>query len=63
MSLQAMDRVKIIGNEGRELAKGTIYNVNDYREPSHKYAVHIDGYTEDVLFFGDNALVKIEEEN
>ncbi len=63
MGLQVRDRVIIIDAGGSPLAEGTIININDFREPIHKYAVDIDGFTEDVLFFGENQLVKIEEEN
>ncbi|MCR1835005.1 hypothetical protein NSA56_11420 [Oceanobacillus caeni] len=63
MNLQVRDRVTIFDGDGIPLAVGTIVNINNFREPCHKYAVDVDGYTEDVFFFGDKQLVKIEEEN
>lgn len=59
MSLQVRDRVSIIVN-GNRVAKGTVVNINEYREPSMMYAVDVDGYADDVLFFGIEQLVKIE---
>ena len=53
--------MKITDSNGVELAMGTIVNVNDCREPSMKYAVVVDGYSEDVLFLGENKLIKMEE--
>ena len=61
MILKVRDRVKITDSNGVELAMGTIVNVNDCREPSMKYAVVVDGYSEDVLFLGGNKLIKMEE--
>lgn len=59
MELKVGDRVEIIGKNGVAVAKGTIYNINEFRESSMKYAVNVDGYKEDVLFFGESQLVKI----
>lgn len=59
MKLKVRDKVTIIDINGKSLAKGTIVNINDFREPSQKYAVDVVGYTEDVLFFGESQLIKI----
>lgn len=48
--LKVKDMVSIVDEDGNLLAKGTIVNINDYREPSMEYAVDVDGYDEDVLF-------------
>lgn len=37
--------------------KGEIININDYREPSMKYAVGIDGF-DDYVFIGENQIVE-----
>lgn len=62
MTLQIGNRVTIIDTHGNPLGQGTIFNINNYREPSLKYAVDLDGYTEDLMFLGENLLVKNEEE-
>lgn len=62
MGLQVRDRVTILDANGNSLANGTIVNINDFREPSMKYAVDVDGYDEDVLFFGSKQLTKKQEE-
>ncbi len=61
MELKVRDRVAIKSITGQPMIEGTIININDFREPSQKYAVDIDGYTEDVLFFGEEHLAKIED--
>jgi len=53
--------VWITDSTGMEVAEGTIINVNDFREPELKFAVDVEGYTEDVLFFGEDSLIKQEE--
>lgn len=60
MGFQVSDRVLITDENGSPVAEGTIVNVNDFREPSLKYAVDVDGYMDDVLFFGDSKLKKKE---
>ena len=60
--MQVRDRVTILDANGNSLANGTIVNINDFREPSMKYAVDVDGYDEDVLFFGSKQLTKKQEE-
>lgn len=49
------DRVEILGKNGSIIGEGTIYNINEFREPSMIYAVDVDGM-EDVLFFGESQL-------
>jgi hypothetical protein len=56
--LKVEDKVTIIDIDGNPISEGTIININDFREPSQMYAVDVDGYTEDVLFFGETQLVK-----
>jgi|GEM_PF-2066677 len=60
MDLKVRDRVIVLDSVGSPLGVGTIVNINNFREPSHKYAVNVDGYSEDVLFVGLNQLVKQE---
>lgn len=60
MELKVRDRVTIIGASGSLVAVGTIININDFREPSQKYAVDVDSYEDDVLFFGESQLAKID---
>lgn len=50
------DRVEILGKYGNVIGEGTIYNINEFREPSMIYAVDVDRYIEDVLFFGESQL-------
>jgi hypothetical protein len=50
------DRVEILGKNGSIIGEGTIYNINEFREPSMIYAVDVDGYTKDILFFGESQL-------
>lgn len=57
--LKVKDKVEILNINGDKVAEGTIVNINDFREPSMKYAVDVDGYKEDVLFFGEERLVKM----
>ncbi|MEI2465053.1 hypothetical protein [Niallia taxi] len=57
MQLQVKDRVFIIDKDSNNVAEGTIININDFREPNMKYAVDVDGYTEDLLFFGESQLL------
>lgn len=62
MELKVKDKVSIVNSDGNEIAKGTIYNINDFREPNLKYAVDVDGYS-DVLFFGEDQLSKTDDTN
>lgn len=50
------NRVEILGKDGNVIGEGTIYNINEFREQSMIYAVNVDGYMEDVLFFGESQL-------
>lgn len=63
MGLQVRDNVDIVNSSGVMVAKGTIVNINDYREPSMKYAVDVVGYTEDVLFFGEDSLIRSKNDS
>ncbi|HDR4373532.1 TPA: hypothetical protein QCP80_003362 [Bacillus cereus] len=60
MKLKVNDKVAIVDENGSKLAEGVIANINDFREPSMKYAVDVDGY-EDVLFFGESQLTPINK--
>lgn len=60
MEIKVRDNVTIIDSNGNPLAKGTIVNINDFREPSQKYAVDVVGYTKDVLFLGESQLIKAD---
>lgn len=62
MALQVRDRVRIIGTQGKPIATGTIVNINNFREPESVYAVDVDDYNTDVLFFNEQHLIKIENE-
>lgn len=53
------DRVEIFNNSGINLGKGTIVNINEFREPKHKYAVDADFHSKDYVFAGENNLKKI----
>ena len=61
MKVRVRDRVVILDTDGNRVAKGTVVNINEYREPSMMYAIDVDGYSEDVLFFGESQLLKIEK--
>lgn len=63
MSLKKKDRVTVLNSDGVPMGEGTIDNVNEFREPSMKYAVAADFYDEDYLFLGEKNLVKIQEES
>lgn len=58
--LKVMDRVGILNADGNQIAKGTIININEFREPSMMYAIDVDNYKEDVVFCGESQLVKID---
>lgn len=60
--LKVGDRVEIRNNKGIFIGKGTIANINDFREPIMKYAVKADFYKSDFVFAGEGHLKKIEEE-
>lgn len=40
--------------------KGKIANVNEFREPSMKFAVDLEVYKKDVVFVGEEDLKKVE---
>lgn len=51
--MKVRDRVEILDENNNVIGEGIIYNINEFREPSMIYAVDVDGYNEDVLFFGE----------
>lgn len=50
------DRVEILDENENVIGEGTIYNINEFRELNMIYAVDVDGYTDDLLFFGESQL-------
>lgn len=58
MELKVRDSVTIIDKNGNPVAEGIIIGINDFREPSMKYAVDVEGYDDDILFLGESQLVK-----
>lgn len=60
MALRVRDKVTIIDLGGSPLGEGTIVNINDFREPHHKYAVDVG--LDDLMFFGESQLDKQEEQ-
>ena len=61
-SIKVGDRVHVINNNGNTAGKGTVININDYREPDARYAIDADFYNEDYLFVGINNLRLIKQE-
>ncbi|WP_431808769.1 hypothetical protein [Lysinibacillus sphaericus] len=55
MDIKMMDEVTIIDSDGREVARGTVANINKYREPDTQYAIYVDGYS-DLVFVGKDQL-------
>ena len=55
--MKVIDRVVILNKNGSPVAEGVIVNINDLREPNMKYAVDVDEYVEDILFFGEEHLL------
>lgn len=60
--LKVGDRVEIRNNKGVFVGEGTIANINEFREPSMKYAVEADFYKSDFVFAGEEHLKLIKEE-
>ena len=58
--IEVKDRVAIYNNQKRATHLGTVVSVNDFRPPEQKYAVDVDGYDDDVLFFGEDDLKVIK---
>lgn len=56
--IKVRDIVEIINDANVVVATGVVININDYREPSMKYAVEIVGY-DDCMFIGDDNIRKI----
>lgn len=52
MGFKVRDAVEIVNDKGEKLAEGVIHNINEFREPSMKYAVDVAGL-DDFLFFGE----------
>lgn len=61
MGFKVNDEVMIVDNFGNKVAEGVVYNVNEFREPSMKYAVDVEGY-DDFLFVGDLNLKPVKKE-
>jgi len=61
MGFKVQDKVEIVNEKGEKLAEGVIYNVNDFREPSMKYAVDIEGFS-DFVFVGESQLRPVKKE-
>lgn len=61
-TLRVGDRVEIRNNKGIFIGKGTIANINEFRESSTKYAIDADFYKKDFVFAGEKHLKLIEEE-
>lgn len=62
MTLKVRDRVVVIDSKGFQIATGTIININDFREPSMKYAVDVDDHPNNPWFMSERILMKIQEE-
>lgn len=60
--LSVGDRVIVFDNEGEILGKATIVNFNDFREPGMEYAIDADFFKLDVMFCGEDSLVKIDSD-
>lgn len=58
--IEVHDRVAIYNNQKRATSLGTVVSINDFRPPEQKYAVDVDGYDDDVLFFGEEDLKVIK---
>lgn len=58
--IEVHDRVAIYNNQKRATSLGTVVSVNEFRPPEQKYAVDVDGYDDDVLFFGEEDLKVIK---
>ena len=56
---KAGDKIVVIDFYGNEF-NAEIINVNEYREPTHKYAVYISGF-DDYVFVGENQIVRRQE--
>lgn len=60
-SFSKSDRVIVHDITGNPVSSGTILSINEFREPSMKYAVSIDIYTDDVVFVSEEQLKKENE--
>lgn len=59
--IKVRDRVIVTDSKGKEW-HGAVANISDYREPSMKYAVWLDGYNTDYVFVGDES-IRMEADN
>jgi DNA-binding protein H-NS len=57
--LKVRDNVKVYSKDRTQSVVGKICNINDFREPSMKYAIEVENYP-DVIFCGEDNLEKIE---
>lgn len=60
--LKVGDRVAIRNNKGIFIGKGTIVNINEFREPSMIYAIEADFYKSDFIFAGEEHLTILKGE-
>lgn len=60
MEFKVGDKVMLADYRGKEICDGEIVNINDFREPSAKYCVIVEGYS-DYLFVGENNMTKLEQ--
>ncbi|QOV08395.1 hypothetical protein Kirov_196 [Bacillus phage Kirov] len=60
MAFKVRDKVEVLNRKGKKVAEGVIYNINDFREPSLKYAVDVEGFS-DFVFVGEEQLRPVKE--
>ena len=53
------DRVEVFDEKHGKIGKGTIVNINKFREPDMMYAIDLNHFKEDYIFVGKENLVKI----
>lgn len=56
-------KTRIRFNYGGDILTGTIYNVNEFREPSMLYAVDGDRMNDDFFFIGEDDIVEVLNDN
>ena len=56
-------KTRIRFNYGGDILTGTIYNVNEFREPSMLYAVDGDDRNDDFYFIGEDDILEVLKEN
>ena len=52
MMYKVGDKIIVVDFNGNEF-NAEIININEYREPRHKYAIYINGF-DDYVFVGEN---------